>query len=74
MVIYEDLEGEMVKAYSDLNKKIHGGKPEADYNVAIDPKTAKRTYTETELDVDEAIDEEATDEDFEEALKDLGVL
>lgn len=45
MVVYED-HGNMVKAYSDAGKKIHGGFPEADYDVAYDPKGANRTYVE----------------------------
>lgn len=47
-VIYEEQEDGMVKAYSDQHKKIFGGFPEAEYDVAYDPKDAQRTYVETE--------------------------
>lgn len=46
MVVYET-QGNTVKAYSDLRMKIHGGFPEADYDVAYDPVSAGRTYVET---------------------------
>lgn len=47
-VIYEEQSDGMVKAYSDQHKKIFGGFPEAEYDVAYDPKDAHRTYVETE--------------------------
>ena len=47
-VIYEEQEDGMVKAYSDQHKKIFGGFPEAEYDVAYDPKDANRTYVETD--------------------------
>ena len=47
-VVYEEQENGMVKAYSDQHKMIFGGFPEAEYDVAYDPKDAHRTYVETD--------------------------
>lgn len=51
MVVYET-QGNTVKAYSDLGLKIHGGFPEADYDVAYDPVSSGRTYVETDQPID----------------------
>ena len=61
MIIYEQLENNMVKAYSDNGMMIHGGFPEADYAEAIDPANLNRTYTETEIPIpsEEITDTEA---------------
>ena len=48
MVIYENIGNNMVKAYSNAGFLIHGGNPEADYEEAIDPASAGRTYVETD--------------------------
>ena len=48
MVIYENIGNNMVKAYSNAGYLIHGGNPEADYEEAIDPASAGRTYVETD--------------------------
>ena len=48
MVIYENIGNNMVKAYSNAGFLIHGGSPEADYEEAIDPVDAGRTYVETD--------------------------
>lgn len=56
MVVYESFksgEAEMVRAYSDKGVKIHGGMPEGDYDVAEDPASLGRTYTETDIPIDE---------------------
>ena len=56
MVVYESFksgEAEMVRAYSDKGVKIHGGMPEGDYDVAEDPVELGRTYTETDIPIDE---------------------
>lgn len=47
-VVYEEQKGGIVKAYSDQHKKIFGGFPEAEYDIAYDPKDAHRTYVETD--------------------------
>ena len=42
-----------VRTYSDAGFLIHGGSPEGDYAEAIDPADAVRTYTETDIPVDD---------------------
>ena len=61
MIIYEQLENNMVKAYSDNGMMIHGGFPEADYAEAVDPANLNRTYTETDIPIpsEEITDTEA---------------
>lgn len=61
-VIYEELEGNLIRAYSDKGMMIHGGSPEADYAEAVDPADMHRTYTETNIPIDS--DEEPTDEEY----------
>lgn len=79
MVKYETLANGFVKAYSDAGYYIHGGNPEGDYTVAVDPESAGRIYKETDIKI-ETNDETATDgdteatiEDYKNALKSLGV-
>ncbi len=43
----------LVRTWSDLNVKIHGGFPEADYDEAYDPIDSGRTYVETDIPIDE---------------------
>lgn len=79
MVKYETLENGFVKAYSDAGYYIHGGNPEGDYTVAVDPESVGRIYKETDIKIetnDEIAtdgDTEATIEDYQTALKSLGV-
>lgn len=79
MVKYETLENGFVKAYSDAGYYIHGGNPEGDYTVAVDPESVGRIYKETDIKIetnDEIAtdgDTEATIEDYQNALKSLGV-
>ena len=61
-VIYEELEGNLIRAYSNIGMMIHGGSPEADYAEAVDPADMHRTYTETDIPIDS--DEEPTDEEY----------
>jgi hypothetical protein len=63
MVVYEDLENDLVKAYSDQKMMIRGGRPEGLYSEAIDPKSAGRTYVET----DTPIPEDEPEEDLPDA-------
>ena len=79
MVKYETLSNGFVKAYSDAGYYIHGGNPEGDYTVAVDPESVGRIYKETDIKI-ETTDETATDddaeatiEDYQNALKSLGV-
>lgn len=79
MVKYETLDNGFVKAYSDAGYYIHGGNPEGDYVVAVDPESVGRIYKETATKIettDETTtddDAEATIEDYKNALKSLGV-
>ena len=78
MVKYETLANGFVKAYSDAGYYIHGGNPEGDYTVAVDPESAGRIYKETNIkietnDASTDGDTEATIEDYQNALKSLGV-
>lgn len=43
----------IVHTWSDLGVKIHGGMPEADYAEAYDPVGSGRTYTETNIPIDQ---------------------
>lgn len=44
---------EFIKTYSDIGMMIHGGSPEADYTEAIDPASLGRTYTETDIPIEQ---------------------
>lgn len=73
MVIYEDHGTNhkgvpLTRAYSDAGVYIE--RDGAIYEEAIDPTAEGRTYTETEIPIK---DEEASAEDYEAALGDLGV-
>lgn len=59
-MIKTEIIGNLIKTYSDIGMKIHGGFPEADYDEAYDPIDSGRTYTETNIPVetDEATAEE----------------
>ena len=54
---------DFIRTYSDRGMKVHGGVPEADYDVAEDPAALNRTYTETDIPIDggEVTAEEALD-------------
>lgn len=85
MVKYETLDNGFVKAYSDSGYYIHGGNPEGDYVVAVDPESVGRIYKETDIKIETTDtsgdgsgtatddDAEATIEDYQNALKSLGV-
>ena len=42
-----------IRTYSDAGYKIHGGMPEADYTEAVDPAELGRTYTETNIPIEQ---------------------
>ena len=46
-------EGGFVRTYSDKGVYIHGGYPEGNYAEAIDPIGIERTYTETDIPIEE---------------------
>ena len=45
---------QFIKTYSDDGHYIHGGSPEADYIEAHDPADSGRTYTETDIPIDDS--------------------
>ena len=45
-------ETDFIRSCSDSGVKIHGGFPEADYDVAEDPASFGRTYTETDIPIE----------------------
>ena len=59
-MIKTETRGNFIYTYSDLGMKIHGGMPEADYDEAYDPIDSGRTYTETDI----PIEEDATAEEI----------
>ena len=44
---------DFVRTYSDKGMKIHGGMPEAHYDEACDPAELGRTYTETDIPIED---------------------
>ena len=55
-------ERDFIRTYSDENVLIHGGSPEADYSEACDPAELGRTYTETNIPIeDDTTAEEVVD-------------
>ncbi|MBR2554290.1 MAG: hypothetical protein IKE94_05445 [Aeriscardovia sp.] len=48
-------EVDFVRSYSDKGVKIHGGSPEGDYDVAEEPASLGRTYTETDIPIDDDV-------------------
>ena len=61
---------EYIYTYSDAGYYIHGGDPEGDYIDSLDPADNPRTFTETDILIE---DEEATEDDYIEALQVLGL-
>ena len=59
MVIYEEVDNNTIRAYSDKKVMIHGGFPEGDYAEAYDPKESNRKYVETDILIPE---DESTDD------------
>lgn len=70
MIIYEDLQNNLVKSYSNKGFYIRGGMPESEYTEAIDLKSQNRKYVETDKKIPE---KEATVEDYQKKLQELGV-
>ena len=59
-MIKTEIIGNLIKTYSDIGMKIHGGMPEGNYDEAYDPIDSGRTYVETNIPIeaDEATAEE----------------
>ena len=55
---------QFIRTFSDKGMMIHGGSPEADYSEALDPAELGRTYTETDI----PVEDEATAEEIVEIL------
>lgn len=60
---------EYIRTYSDQNKLIE--RDGVQYSEAIDPLDSDREYTETDITIDYG--EEATEEDYQNALAEMGV-
>lgn len=59
MIIQEQISDTLVRTYSDANVYIRGGNPVSDYIEAVDPISANRTYTETDILIEQVtIDDE----------------
>lgn len=63
MIIQEQISETLVRTYSDANVYIHGGYPEGNYEEVVDPISANRTYTETDIPIPTS---EATEEEYAE--------
>lgn len=48
-------ERDIIRSYSDKKVMIHGGMPEADYAEACDPAEIGRTYTETDIPIEDDV-------------------
>lgn len=64
---------EFVYTYSDAGCFIRQDGTGDLYESAYDPADSGRTYTETDIPIDGEGSDEATVEDYQEALKELGV-
>ena len=56
MIVQEHFEVngiDFIRTYSDAGMMIHGGVPEADYSEAPDPANLGRTYTETDIPIED---------------------
>lgn len=71
-IVQEKINDKLIRSYSDAGMKIHGGYPEGDYDEAVDPIDAGRTYTETDIPIDVNTTEASID-DYQAALHKLGV-
>lgn len=70
MVIYEEISGtDLVRAYSNNNMMIRQDETGVLYTEAIDPNYMGRTYTETDIPIEE--EDFNIDENNEEAIKNL---
>ena len=44
---------DFIRTYSDRGMMIHGGSPEGDYSEASEPASFGRTYTETDIPIEQ---------------------
>lgn len=64
-MIIQERKADLIHTYSDKGVYVHGGYPEADYAVAIDPVSTGRVYTET----NRRIEPDAPPENLNEAIE-----
>ena len=57
-MIITETEGNFRRTYSNRGVLIHGGYPESDYAEAVDPIDTDRTYTETEIPIEQDEDDQ----------------
>lgn len=73
MIVTENMSREdgvkLIHTYSDEGKKLLQNETGIVYDEAIDVEGSGYTYTET----DEYVEDEATEENYQEALRELGV-
>lgn len=62
-MIVQEINGDMVRTYSDAGFYIHGGFPEGDYEEAYDPVSMGRVYIETNIPIPSPEDD-PTEEDY----------
>lgn len=55
MIVIENLEEGMTRAYSNKGVKIHGGFPEGDYDIVYYPTDSAQTFVETNIPIDEDV-------------------
>lgn len=55
MIVIENLEEGMTRAYSNKGVKIHGGFPEGDYDIVYYPTDSAQTFVETNTPIDEDV-------------------
>ena len=72
MAVITEIMGDLTRTYSDSGFMIEGGEPHGLYSEAIDPTSEARVYVETNIPVP-VEDPDATVEDYEQALSELGV-
>lgn len=72
-MIKTEVIGDLVRTWSDKGMMIRGGMPEGLYEEAIDPVSAGRTYEETDIPIEIDPEDEAKDEDYQNALSEMGV-
>ena len=61
-----------IRTYSDKHCYIRGGDPVGLYEEALDLKELHMEYEETDIPIDET--DEATEQDYQNALEELGVI
>lgn len=52
-MIQTEIKDNLIHTWSDKGMKIHGGFPEGDYDEAYDPIDLGRTYTETDIPIEQ---------------------